>query len=242
MNKLERVQKLIANYGDYSRRQVDRFIEEGKVKVNGKTITLGDKATVDDKVEINGKLVKFNLKHEYYLLNKPKGYICSREDNYGKETISLINNYKDRNLFTVGRLDVSTTGLIIITSDGNLSNRVMSPRSSIKKTYLVWVNKPIDKEISLSLQKGIKLDDGYVTKGTKKFKIISNEKGKVLIKITIIEGKKNQIRRMFTAVDREVINLKRVQIAYHRIDKLESGQYKKLSKKEMYEGLGINYE
>jgi len=242
MNKLERVQKLIANYGTYSRRQVDRLIEEGKVKVNGKTITLGDKATVDDKVEINGKTIKFNLKHDYFLLNKPKGYICSREDNYGKEAISLINNYKGRNLFTVGRLDVATTGLIIITSDGELSNKIMSPRSNVKKSYLVWIDKPINKEISLSLQRGIKLDDGYVTKNTKNFKIISNEKGKVLVKMVIIEGKKNQIRRMFAAVEREVVNLKRVQIGFHKIDKLESGQYKKLSKREMYEGLGMNHE
>ncbi len=242
MNKLERVQKLIANYGAYSRRQVDRFIEEGRVKVNGKTITLGDKATIDDKVEIDGKIIKFNLKHEYFLLNKPKGYICSREDNYGKEAISLVNNYKNRNLFTIGRLDVGTTGLIIITTDGELSNKVMSPRSQIKKTYLVWVNKPINKEISLSLQRGVELDDGYVTKKTKNFKIISNENGKVLIKMTIIEGKKNQIKRMFKAVDREVVNLKRIQIAFHKIDKIDSGLYRRLSKREMYEGLGINYE
>ena len=137
MNKLERVQKLIANYGPYSRRQVDRLIEEGKVKVNDKTITLGAKATVDDKIQVDGKLIKFDLKHEYYLLNKPKGYICSREDKYGKEALSLINNYKNRNLFTIGRLDVSTTGLIIVTSDGELSNKVMSPKNNIKKTYLV---------------------------------------------------------------------------------------------------------
>ena len=241
MNKLERVQKLIANYGPYSRRQVDRLIEEGKVKVNDKTITLGAKATVDDKIQVDGKLIKFDLKHEYYLLNKPKGYICSREDKYGKEALSLINNYKNRNLFTIGRLDVSTTGLIIVTSDGELSNKVMSPKNNIKKTYLVWVNKPITKEISLSLQRGIKLDDGYLTKKTKNFKIISNEKGSVLIKMSITEGKKNQIKRMFIAADREVVNLKRVQIAFHKIDKIDNGQYKKLSKKEMFEGLGINY-
>lgn len=239
MNKLERVQKLIANYGPYSRRQVDRLIDEGKVKVNGETITLGHKATVDDKIEIDGKKIKFNLKHEYYLLNKPKGYICSREDNYGKEAISLINNYKNRNLFTIGRLDVSTTGLIIITSDGELANTVMLPKSNIKKTYLVWVNEPINKEISLSLQRGIELDDGYITKKTKKFKIISNEKGKVLIKMSITEGKKNQIRRMFKAADREVVNLKRIQIGFLKIENIDTGLYRKLSKKEMYEGFGI---
>lgn len=241
MERLERVQKLISNYGSYSRREIDKLVLEGKVKVNGKVIEPGTKATVDDRIEVDGKPIKFNLKHEYYLLNKPKGFICQKNDKYGKETISLINNYKNRNLFTVGRLDVNTTGLIIVTSDGELSNKVMSPKFKINKTYLVWVNRPINKEISLSLQKGTTLDDGYVTAPTKNFKIIFNEDNKVLIKMTISEGKKNQIKRMFEAHDRKVINLKRTKIAFLNLDGIETGQYKKLSKQEMYQGLGINF-
>ena len=242
MNKEERVQKLIANYASLSRRQADKLIEEGKVTVNGKVIEPGSKASVNDNIKIDGNAVKFNLKHEYYLLNKPKGYICSREDVKGKEAISLINNYKNRNLFTVGRLDVGTTGLIIITSDGYLSNHVMSPKSSIKKTYLVWVDKALNsKQISM-LRKGVELDDGYITKPVKNFKLINNDKDSVLVKMTITEGKKNQIKRMFIAVERKVINLKRVQIGYHKIDKIVNGEYKKLTKREMYEGLGIDYE
>jgi len=241
-NKEERVQKLIANYASLSRRQADKLIEEGKVSVNGKVIQPGAKGSINDEIKIDGKRVKFNLKHEYYLLNKPKGYICSREDAKGKEAISLINNYKNRNIFTVGRLDVATTGLIIITSDGFLSNYVMSPKSSIKKTYLVWVDKVLNsKQISM-LRKGVELDDGYITKPVKNFKLIKNDKDSVLVKITITEGKKNQIRRMFSSIERQVINLKRVQIGYHKIDKIVNAQYKKLTKREMYEGLGIDYE
>lgn len=242
MNKEERVQKLISNYGNLSRRQADRLIEEGKVMVNGNIISPGSKATIHDNIKIEGKIIKFNLKHEYYLLNKPKGFICQREDKYGKETISLINNYKERNLFTVGRLDVNTTGLIIVTTDGELSNYVMSPKNKIRKTYLIWVDRPITKEISLGLQRGTELDDGYITKITKKFKIISNESGKTLIKMTIDEGKKNQIRRMFKSHNRKVINLKRIQIGHHKIDGIDTGRYKKLSKSGMYNGLGVQYE
>ncbi len=240
MKHEERVQKLISNYGNLSRRQADRLVIEGKVKVNGKVITPGERASVNDKIEVDGKQIKFNLKHDYYLLYKPKGYICQRKDERGKEAISLINNYSNRNLFTVGRLDVQTTGLIIVTSDGELSNRVNSPQFNIPKTYLVWVDKHLTKEMILGLQLGTKLDDGYVTKKVKKFKVISNEEGKVMVKMTIIEGKKNQIRRMFEAHNRKVTNLKRVQIGYHKLEGIHQGEYKKLSQREMYEGLGIN--
>ncbi len=241
MNK-ERLQKLVSNYGNYSRRQVDRLISEGKVKVNDEIAVLGEKATIDDKIEIDGKIVKFNLKHEYFLLNKPKSYICSREDKFGKQTISLINNSANRNLFTVGRLDVNTTGLIIITTDGELSNIVMSPKSSIKKTYLAWIDKPLNKEAIIGLQKGTKLDDGYVTKPIKGFKIISNTSEKTLIKMTLTEGKKNQIKRMFKAYDRKVVNLKRTQIGIHKLDGIDTGLYKKIPKQKMYEGLGIEFQ
>lgn len=242
MEHLERVQKLISNYGSLSRRQADRFVEEGKVKVNGKVIQPGAKATVNDKIEVDGKVIKFNLKHEYFILNKPKGYICQREDKFGKEAISLINNYKKRNLFTVGRLDVNTTGLIIVTSDGEFANLVNSPKNKIKKTYLAWIDRPITKEISLGLQRGTKLDDGYVTQVTKTFKIVSNEPGKVLIKIGITEGKKNQIRRMFEAYERKVVNLKRVQIGHIKIDGIQTGHYKKLSKTEIFDAVGVKHD
>lgn len=237
-----RVQKLISNYGSYSRREADALIKDGKVKVNGEVIELGTRATVNDKIEIDGNVVKFNLKHEYYLLNKPKGYICSRHDKLGKEVISLIDNYKDRNLFTVGRLDVNTTGLIIITTDGELSNKINLPTSKIPKTYLAWIDKPVNGEILKKLKTGTTLDDGYLTKPAKNVKTISNEEGKTLIKITILEGKKNQIRRMFEANDRKVINLKRIQIGFHNLDGIETGFYKKLQKSEMYNKLGLDHD
>ncbi len=237
-----RVQKLISNYGSYSRREADSLIKDGKVKVNGEVIELGTKATIDDKIEINGEVIRFNLKHEYYLVNKPKGFICARHDKKGKEVISLIDNYKERNLFTVGRLDVNTTGLIIVTTDGELSNKINLPTSRIPKTYLAWIDKTVNGKILKELKEGTTLDDGYVTKRAKNIKTISNEEGKVLIKITITEGKKNQIKRMFEAHDRKVINLKRVSVGFHNLDGIETGSYRKLKKSEMYNGLGIQYD
>ncbi|BDU67682.1 MAG: pseudouridine synthase [Candidatus Tyloplasma litorale] len=242
MNKEERIQKLISNYGSFSRRQVDKFLKEGHVKVNGKVAVVGQKASVNDKIEINNKIIKFNLKHEYFLLNKPKGYISQRQDEKGREVISLINNYKNRNLFTVGRLDYNTTGLIIVTSDGELSNKVMHPSNKVKKTYLVWVDKPLTKEIILSLKLGTKLDDGYVTKKIDGFKLINNEEGKVMVKMIISEGKKNQIKRMFLANNRKVLNLKRIQIGNLKLEGIDVGQNKKLTKSEIYNGLGVKYE
>ncbi|RKX66834.1 MAG: hypothetical protein DRP42_02235 [Tenericutes bacterium] len=135
--KPERIQKIISNYGQFSRRQVEDFIVKGLVKVNGETATLGDKATIDDAITVKGNRITFKTRHDYYVLNKPKGYICAREDKMGRTAVSLIDNPQKRNLFTIGRLDVGTTGLIIITSDGELANRINSPSSKIKKTYLV---------------------------------------------------------------------------------------------------------
>jgi 16S rRNA U516 pseudouridylate synthase RsuA-like enzyme len=131
-----RLQKLVANFGKYSRREFEKFIKEGRVKVNGKVAELGVKATIDDHVTLDDKKVNFNTKYDYYLVNKPKGYISARYDEKGKEVISLIDNYKNRNLFTIGRLDVNTTGLIIVTNDGELAEKINRPNSNKRKTYL----------------------------------------------------------------------------------------------------------
>ncbi len=234
-NDETRLSKLIANYGNYSRRQVDALIIEGKVFINGKKAILGQKATIDDHIEINGQKVKFKTKHVYYAVNKPKGFICARTDVMGKEVISLVPEFKQRNLFTVGRLDVNTTGLIIVTTDGALAQKVNSPSHKIYKTYLVFLNKGLAISEMNHLKKGIELDDGYVTKPVKKWKVIKNEKDSAIIKMTIVEGKNNQIRRMFEAIDNPVINLKRVGIGYLELNNLQLGEYKIFKQKELYD-------
>ncbi len=238
----QRIQKLVSNYGNYSRRDLEWLIRQGKVKKNGKLVKLGEKATVADDIVVNGKKVNFNLKHDYFVVNKPKGYLSETKDKFGKSVITLINNYKDRNLFPIGRLDVLTTGLIVVTNDGYLSNYVTSPRNKIKKTYLVWIKGALTKKSFLSLKMGIVLDDGYKTKPIVKWKTIyeNNEEDKLsCYKITITEGKKNQIRRMFQAVDKEVINLKRVSIENLTVENIESGSYRTFKKDEIYNLLNV---
>ena len=239
----ERIQKIVSNYGSYSRREVERLIKAKRVTINGKIAILGEKATIDDLVKIDGKTIKFKTKHYYYLLNKPKGYISSRVDDMDKRVIDLIPNPSKRNLFTIGRLDVNTTGLIIVTTDGKLSDLVNSPKSKVAKTYLVWLDHPLIRSDFAQLKEGIILDDGTVTKPIKKVKVIDNTQQKFLVKITIYEGKKNQIRRMFAELDNEVINLKRIQIGFLILDNnLQSGQYRRIQKEEMYDALHQTYK
>ncbi len=240
LQKRERIQKIISNYGTYSRREAERLIEKGKVKVNGKIVTLGDRASLDDTIFVNDKQLKFSTKHLYYVLNKPKGYISSRIDEQNRRVIDLVDNPNKRNLFTIGRLDVNTTGLIIITSDGELSQRVNTPQTKVSKQYLVWLDKPISPKDILALKKGIELESGKTTLPVKKLKIISNKNGNYLVKLTIIEGKQNQIKRMFSALNNEVINLKRVKIGNINLDSgLQIGKYRKYSQQEIYNALGL---
>lgn len=238
-NNKERISKLIANYGTYSRRQVDFFIKQGKVFVNSKVAVLGQKISLEDKVVINGEPIVFKAKKYYFILNKPKGFISERTDKYGKTALSLIENYQKVNLFTVGRLDVNTTGLIIITNDGYLANQLSRPENKIKKTYLVWLKKPLTRNDEYQLKHGIQLDDGVITRPINKLKLIANDADKPMIKLTISEGKKNQIKRMFLALDNEVINLKRVSIGAIQLDDLPLGKYRTLQKEEIYNLLGI---
>ena len=240
-----RLQKLVANFGKYSRREFEKFIKEGRVKVNGKVAKLGDQASINDKIELDGKKINLNTKYDYYLVNKPKGYVSSRVDERGKQVISLIDNYKERNLFTIGRLDVNTTGLIIVTNDGALSEKLNRPSSNKKKEYLAWLEKPIGKKELIALSKGVELDDGYVTKPLKNIKIIESKDKKKdksknqLVKLVLTEGKKNQVKRMFEAVGTKVVNLKRTRIEHLSLDGIDTGMYKKLKKQEIYGALNI---
>lgn len=241
MDKEERVQKIISNYSIFSRRQVDRFIMEGRVVVNGEVAIPGTKANVNSIIEIDGKRIKLSLNHLYFILNKPKGYISSRVDRFNKQVISLIPPEKsnNRNLFTIGRLDVNTTGLIIITTDGNLSRLVEDPKFEIRKTYLVWVDGIVTNHDSRELIEGVELRNGYVTRKLRGFKIINQNEEYTMVKIVLTEGKKNQIKEMFLVIGLRVINLKRVKINSLELENLELGNYKKVSKEYIYDKLNI---
>lgn len=241
-NNKERIQKIIANYGNYSRREAEKLISDKRVKVNGQLAKLGEKISISDEILIDNKKLILSLRREYYALNKPKGYISSKYDDKNKSVVSLINNYKGNNLFTIGRLDVQTTGLIIVTNDGHLSNYVMSPKNKIKKVYLVWYKNKLSNEDIYKLKNGIKIDEKFTTKKLVNFKIISNNNVKNCVKMSLIEGKNNQIRKMFDKLNNKVINLKRIQIENLKLNNIEMGKYKKYNKKEIYSLLNVKME
>ncbi|KOF57945.1 MULTISPECIES: pseudouridine synthase [Clostridium] len=228
----ERLQKYMASCGVASRRKCEKLIEEGRVSVNGVTITeLGFKINTDsDKVFLDGKPIKIEEKKIYIALNKPKGYITASSDNRGRKTVIDIFDFKER-LFPVGRLDYETSGLLIITNDGEIFNKIMHPKQNINKTYIALVSGiPDETEIS-TLKKGVDIG-GYIT-APSEASIVKVEGKNSILKIVIHEGKKRQVRRMCRAIHHHVIELKRVSIGSITLGDLEVGQWRYLSKDEV---------
>lgn len=227
--QLERVQKFIAESGYCSRRKAEEFISRKLVKVNGKTIKLGDKCYESDKITVNNKLLHFdNKEYMYIVMNKAKGYVCSKSDPHNKDTVFDKIRREDRksNLNYVGRLDKPTTGLLILTNDGRFANKIIHPSSKVEKTYEVDTSKELTEFNIDKLQKGIKLDG--VKLNECKIRKIGYNKYEVIIS----EGKKRQIRRMIEYIGNEVRELHRTKIGKLDIKKLKinNGQYKKFSK------------
>lgn len=228
----ERLQKYMASCGVASRRKCEKLIEEGRVTVNGTKITeLGFKVDSNkDYVEIDGKSIKIEERKIYIALNKPKGYITASSDNRGRKTVIDIFDFKER-LFPVGRLDYETSGLLIITNDGEIFNKIMHPKQNINKTYMALV-EGIPNEIEISaLKKGVDIG-GYVT-APSEASIVKVEGKNSILKITIHEGKKRQVRRMCRAIHHHVLELKRISIGNITLEDLEVGQWRYLDKEEV---------
>lgn len=232
---MERVQKLFSLGSYCSRREAEKLIEAGRVKVNDKIIKLGHKARFNDKFEVDNKEIKLKFTKKYYLLNKPKGYICSNKDKQNKRVVDLIKD--ESYLFTVGRLDVNTTGLIIITNDGEFSQMLERPGSGISKTYVVKVNKIISAKMKEKLEKGIKLESGYTTMPLQFVEVMRKDKKKneSVVKMVLQEGKKNQIKEMFKMIGVEVINLTRIKIGNLKLHDAKLGEYRKITSFEVEE-------
>jgi len=233
---LLRLQKILNQSGISSRRQAEKYILHGKVSVNGTIVkTLGVKADTDkDKIFFDGKPVKLEKKI-YILLNKAKGYICTAKDSFSSPTVfNLIKGIKQR-LFTVGRLDKDTEGLLILTNDGQFANRLMHPSFKKKKVYEVLLNRKLLERNKKKIEHGIVLDG----KRTLPCEIkISTKYPKVLI--TIYEGRKRQIRRMFDFFDYKIIKLKRIQEGPIKIGSLKTGKFRYLKKSEIKKLLSQN--
>ena len=230
---MERLQKVIASYGYASRRKAEDLIRHGKVLVNGKVITeLGTKVETNDIISIDGVIINKDVKHEYYLLNKPRQVISSVIDKGGRITVTdLINT--DARIYPVGRLDYDTTGLIILTNDGDFANMLMHPSYEVEKTYVAKLNKILDKDDINKLKKGIVIDNRKVE--IKRFKVRKkdNEKNTSIIELTIVEGRNHIVKRIFESIHIDVMKLSRVGYAFLTLDGLKSGEYRQLSIKEI---------
>lgn len=225
-----RLNKYLAASGVASRRESDRLIQEGKVTVNGKVASLGIEVGDDDQVYVNGSLVTIK-KNEYYLLNKPKGYICSVSDEKGRKTVMDLMPVNTGRIYPVGRLDYDSEGLLILTSDGELAQHLTHPSNAVPKTYLVKVEGTL-KETDLNpIRSGIEID-GYVTKKCKAH-IVETNKEYTKVHVTLTEGKNREIRKMFAAIGKEVTLLKRIKVGELSLRGLDRGAYRKLNKQEI---------
>lgn len=222
-----RINKYIAKSGLASRRKAENYIKEGKVRVNGKLLKdLSYKVKKCDEVSVCGKILEIEDKF-YYKLNKPIGFISSNYDPHNKKDLNDLINI-DKRFFCAGRLDKDSHGLMLITNDGEITNKIIHPSREIKKVYIVKTNKAMEKDQMEQFSKSIKLSDTEKTSNAK----IENI-GKNTYKVTIHQGFNRQIRRMFAYFDIKVIDLLRVKIGKIILGSLEDGQYKKLSKNEL---------
>lgn len=229
---MERLQKVIAEAGITSRRKAEELIIKGKVKVNGKIITeLGTKVDSKDEIEVDGKLIEKETK-EYYLLNKPRGVITSTSDEKGRKTVVDLINTTSR-IYPVGRLDYDTTGALILTNDGEFANILTHPKNKIDKTYLAKLNGIIKGEHINKLKDGVMLDNQLVKPSRVKLKKVNSESNSSMVEITIHEGKNHEVKRLFESVGFLVDKLTRERISIFNLEGLKSGEYRKLTPKEV---------
>ena len=236
-----RLQKYMAISGIASRRKCEEYILQGKVKVNGKIATeLGTKVFPDkDEIEFEGKKINVEEKHIYILLNKPIGYVTTTNDQFGRDDVLDLVKVKER-IVPVGRLDMYTSGALILTNDGDFVYKVTHPKHEINKTYTVTLKGIITKEEVLKLQKGVDIRD-YITKPAK-VKILKTDEEKQISRLEIVihEGKNRQVRRMCEAVGRKVLALHRTKIGEISVKDIELGKWRYLKKEEINKLIGLN--
>lgn len=225
-----RINKYLAACGIASRRECDKLIADGKVTVNGKIAQIGLDVNADDEVKIDGKPVTVK-KNEYYILNKPKGYLSTVNDDKGRKTVIDLLPENIGRIYPVGRLDYDSEGLLILTTDGELAQHLMHPSNEVPKTYLVKIEGTLTENALNPIRSGIEVD-GYVTKKCKAH-IVETNKNYTKVHITITEGKNREIRKMFAAIGKEVMLLKRIKIGEITLRGLDRGAYRKLTKEEI---------
>jgi len=228
---MERIQKYIARCGVTSRRKAEELIKQGKVKVNGELIK--DIILVDpekDIVEVNGKIIKPEERKVYIMLNKPVGYVTTVKDEKGRRTVLDLIDVKER-IYPVGRLDYDTSGLLILTNDGDFAYKLMHPSKEVDKVYIAEVEGiPTEKELEM-FRNGLKIED-YITSKAK-IEILKIIDKNAIVRIVIHEGKNRQVRKMCEKIGHKVLKLKRVQIGKIKLGSLEVGKWRYLNKEEI---------
>ena len=228
----QRLQKLIAQAGLASRRQAERWIEEGKVLLNGQPVKLGDRADLTiDTIQVDGQILVSAEEKITVLLNKPRGYVSTLKDPSGRRLVTdLVANIPQR-LFPVGRLDYNTEGLLLLTNDGDLAQQISHPRYHVKKTYLVKIRGSLSPRMARRLETGLVLDDGKTAAA--KVEEVRTVGSNCWFELTIHEGKNRQVRRMCEILGLTVVRLKRIRLDFLNLENVESGCYRHLSFSEI---------
>ena len=230
---MDRLQKVIANSGYCSRRKAEELILKGKVFVNGKKVTeLGTKASFNDEILVEGNLLDYEEK-EYYLFYKPRGVVCTTKDDKGRKTVLDYFDQTDKRIYPVGRLDYDTTGLLLLTNDGEFANLMMHPSNKIDKFYVAKVKGIVTVDEVKKLKRGVILDNKKVYPTRVKLKKIDKKNLTSIVEITIHDGINHEVKRLMESIGHEVIKLKRESFGFLTLGNLKSGEKRELSLKEV---------
>ena len=230
---MERLQKVIAHSGVASRRKAEELIVEGRVTVNGKVVKeLGTKVGPNDKVEVNG-VPLVSEAPVYYMLNKPRGVISAVKDDKNRKVVTDFFADIPERIYPIGRLDYDTSGLLLLTNDGEFANQLAHPKNEVEKVYVAKVKGIPFREQLKKLQYGIKLEDGMTAPANIKVLSVDKKKNTAIIQIGIHEGRNRQVRRMFEAIGHPVIKLKREQYGFLHLKGLRTGDARELTPHEV---------
>lgn len=230
---MERLQKRIASLGYCSRRKAEELITKGLVEVNGEVVDkLGTTVKPGDIIVVEGNVLDTNRQFEYYLLNKPKGVVTTTSDEKGRKTVVDLIDTPTR-IYPVGRLDYDTTGILLLTNDGELANMLMSPKSEVDKTYIAKIEGTIKVSDIQKLRNGVVIEGFKTSKAKVKVKSVDKKKNTSVVVLTIHEGKNHQVKKMFEVLGYKVTKLRREKYANLDLKGLLPGEYRTLSIKEV---------
>lgn len=229
-----RIQKIMSDSGVCSRRKAEEYISEGRVKVNGRPCKLGDKALAGkDIITLDGEKINVAKKRQLYyiMLHKPRGYVTTMSDELDRKCVTELLTKVPERVYPIGRLDKNSEGLLLFTNDGNFANDIMHPSRHVAKTYRVTVRPDINDEQLIKLASGVEIDDKMTQECS--VVVLDKQPGRVVLQMTIHEGRNRQIRKMCEAVGLEVARLKRTAIGPIKLGMLKPGEYRELKPDEL---------